>query len=101
MVPAIETEQDIMKLLDANYAMIAHLVRLRHYRPPGTPSPVEKRLMKLVEENLSLLVASQKPCSVITPRAAQATRALMRHSAESEVKPPAKQPPATTTPAAK
>mmetsp|Transcript_60442 Transcript_60442/g.142589 ORF Transcript_60442/g.142589 Transcript_60442/m.142589 type:complete len:173 (-) Transcript_60442:521-1039(-) len=99
LVPVIEGEQDIVKLLDANYAMIAHLVRLRHSRPPGTPSPVERRLMALVEENLSLLVASQKPSSVITPRTAQAARSLMRHSAESEVKPPPKQPaPAATAP---
>lgn len=99
LVPAIEGQQDIVKLLDANYAMIAHLVRLRVSRLPGAPSSVERRLMRLVEENLSLLVASQKPSTVVSARTAQAARALMRHSSDSERRLPLKPQPPATVPA--
>eukprot|EP00290_Baffinella_frigidus_P008274 CAMPEP_0180127706 /NCGR_PEP_ID=MMETSP0986-20121125/6366_1 /TAXON_ID=697907 /ORGANISM="non described non described, Strain CCMP2293" /LENGTH=104 /DNA_ID=CAMNT_0022067207 /DNA_START=10 /DNA_END=320 /DNA_ORIENTATION=- len=74
---AVSSEMET--LLDSNYMMIRELTRLRYTRPAGQPRAAERKLMRLVEENLTLLVAAQKPRVVASGRAALATRAMMLH----------------------
>eukprot|EP00961_Rhodomonas_salina_P004129 56869-Rhodomonas_salina.4 len=52
------TKISVLRWVDS-YQRIACFVLRWAERYQGTPSPVERRLMALVEENLSLLVASQ------------------------------------------
>ena len=85
MLQVPETQQEVDVLLDSNYAIISQLVRLRYSREAGKPRRVERRLMALLEKNLSKLVACQRPSALISARTAQATRAVMRQAKETEV----------------
>jgi len=80
-----ETQQEVDLLLDSNYAMISQLVRLRHTREAGKPRRVERKLMAMLEKNLAKLVACHSPSALVTPRTAQATRAIMRQAKETEL----------------
>ena len=80
-----ETQQEVDLLLDSNYAIISQLVRLRHTREAGKPRRVEHKLMAMLEKNLSKLVACQSPSALVSPRTAQATRAMMRQAKDTEL----------------
>jgi hypothetical protein len=79
---------EMEELLDSNCTILRELTRLRYTRPAGEPCAAERNLMQLVETNLSLLVAAQKPRTIVSSRSALATRAMMQH-----VEPPAKPEP--------